>query len=140
MIKKEDRTMSDTLVNKKAQGTEVASTERTRSGQTYSPRFDILETEEELVLYGDLPGVAPEGLDIRFENHELTVYGKVEPRHADIDFLYGEYGIGDFYRSFSIGETVDGGKISAELNHGVLMLHLPKTEAAKPRRIKVKAK
>ncbi len=131
--------MSDSLVNKEAQGTEVTTAERTRSGQTYSPRFDILETDEELVLYGDLPGVEPEGLDIRFENHELTVHGKVEPRHDDINFLYGEYGIGDFYRSFSIGETVDSGKITAELKNGVLTLHLPKTESAKPRRIEVKA-
>jgi HSP20 family molecular chaperone IbpA len=107
---------------------------------TYIPRFDIWEGEEELLLYGDLPGVSPENVDIRFENQELMIHGKVCPRHEGIDFLYGEYGIGDFHRSFTIGEAIDSGKISAEMHNGVLTVHLPKTEKAKPRRIEVKAK
>ncbi len=131
--------MSDTLVKTEEQPAEVATVERTRSGQTYRPRFDIWESEEELTLYGDLPGVAPENLDIQFENRELTIHGKVERRHADINFLYGEYGIGDFYRTFTVGEAIDSEKISAELKNGVLTLHLPKAESVKPRRIEVKS-
>jgi len=69
----------------------------------------------------------------------LTIEGKVEPRHAEHGFLYAEYGIGDFYRSFSISEDVDVEKISAELRNGVLTLHLPKAESKKPRKIAVKA-
>ena len=118
---------------------DVATVERTRGGRTYSPRIDIWEADDELVLYADLPGVAAEDLDIRFENRELTIYGEVAPRHAEVNFLYGEYGIGDFYRTFTIGEAIDAAKISAELRDGVLTLHLPKTEAVKPRRIAVKA-
>jgi HSP20 family protein len=105
---------------------------------TYMPRFDIWETDNELLLYGDLPGVSPENLDIRFENHELTVHGRVGARHEGIEFLYGEYGIGDFHRTFTIGEAIETDKISAEMHHGVLILHLPKSEKAKPRRIAVK--
>lgn len=131
--------MTDTLVKKEEQPQDVATVERTRNGVTYSPRFDIWETDDELILYGDMPGVAPDGLDIRFENRELTIHGKVEPRHHDIEFLQGEYGIGDFYRMFTIGESIDVDRISAELSNGVLTLHLPKTEAVKPRRIEVKA-
>jgi HSP20 family protein len=63
----------------------------------------------------------------------------VEPRREKINFLYGEYGIGDFFRTFTIGETIDADKISAELKDGVLTLHLPKTEAVKPRRIEVQS-
>jgi HSP20 family molecular chaperone IbpA len=85
-----------------------------------------------------MPGVAAENLDIQFENRELRIHGKVCPRHQDLAFLYGEYGIGDFYRTFTIGETIDSQKIDAELKDGVLILHLPKTEAVKPRRIAVK--
>jgi HSP20 family molecular chaperone IbpA len=102
------------------------------------PRFDILENEDELVLYGDLPGVDSPDLDIRFENNELTIHANVGARHQDVAFLYGEYGIGDFHRTFTIGEAVDTARISAELRNGVLTLHLPKTEAVKPRRIEVK--
>ncbi len=105
----------------------------------YVPRFDIWETAEELLLYGDLPGVAPEDLDIRFENDELSVHGRVTPRYQDHKLLYSEYGIGDFRRTFSIGEAIDSEKISAEMHNGVLTLHLPKSEKIKPRRIEVKA-
>jgi HSP20 family molecular chaperone IbpA len=131
--------MSDTLVKKDRKPLDVATVERTHNGRTYSPRFDIWETDEELVLYGDLPGVTPEGLDIQFENRELTIHGKIEPRHNERNPLYSEYGIGDYYRTFTIGETIDSSKISAEMKQGVLTLHLPKTEAVKPRRIEVKA-
>lgn len=123
----------------KQEKNDVATVERTRGGVTYTPRIDICESDDELVLYADLPGVAPEDLDIRFENKELTIHAKVSPRHSDIQFLYGEYGIGDFFRTFAIGETIDSEKISAEMKNGVLILHLPKTEQVKPRRIEVKS-
>jgi HSP20 family molecular chaperone IbpA len=123
----------------KQEQTDVATVERTRGGLTYSPRIDIWENDDELVLFTDLPGVSAQDLDIQFENRQLTIHGKVSPRHEKINFLYGEYGIGDFYRTFTIGENIDGQKISAEMHNGVLALHLPKTEAVKPRRIQVKA-
>ena len=118
---------------------ELATVERTRGGPTYSPRIDIWETDDKLMLSADMPGVSAENLDIQFENRELRIHGKVCPRHEGINFLYGEYGIGDFYRTFTIGESIDSLKISAELKDGVLTLHLPKTEAVKPRRIEVKS-
>ncbi|MHB8864867.1 MAG: Hsp20/alpha crystallin family protein [Pirellulaceae bacterium] len=123
----------------KQQESEVATVERTRGGLTYSPRIDIWETENELVLYADMPGVRADDLEIQFENRELRIHGKVRPRHENINFLYGEYGIGDFYRTFTIGESIDAEGISAEVRDGVLKLHLPKTEAVKPRRITVKS-
>jgi len=106
---------------------------------TYSPRFDVWESDDELVLYGDLPGVASEDLDIHFEKGELKIYGKVAPRNANVELLYGEYGIGDFHRSFSVSEAIDAEMIAAELKNGVLTVHLPKREAVKPRRIEVKS-
>lgn len=124
---------------RKDTGTDVATVERTHTGTTYVPRCDIVETDDELLLYGDLPGVTPENLDVRFENERLIIHGKVEPRHEDREFVYGEYGIGDYYREFQIFEDVDTEKISADLKNGVLCVHLPKTETAKPRRIEVKA-
>ena len=124
-------------IAKRESGTDVATVERTRGGVTYVPRFDIVETEDELTLFGDLPGVTQENLELRFENEHLVVNAKVEPRHAERKSLYAEYGIGDFYREFRISEAVDAGKISAELKNGVLTVHLPKTEQVKPRRIEV---
>ena len=117
---------------------DVAPVEGTLSGTTYLPRFDIWENDDEMILYGDLPGVMPDGLDVHFENPVLTIHGKVSPRHNDIKFLHGEYGIGDFHRTFTIGEAIDTERISAELKNGVVTVHLPKNEKVKPRRIDVK--
>jgi len=105
---------------------------------TFSPRFDIWEGDNELILYGDLPGVEPESLEIHFENRQLTIRGKVHRRGEGVNYLYSEYSVGDFQRSFMIGEAIDSEGISAELSSGVLTLHLPKSEAAKPRRIEVR--
>ena len=128
--------MSTTLTPKETHN-DVAPVERTLGGTTYSPRFDLWENDDEMVLYGDLPGDMPEDLDVRFEHPVLTIHGKVSPRHNDIKFLHGEYGIGDFHRTFAIGEAIDTERISAELKNGVVTVHLPKSERVKPRRIDV---
>lgn len=119
---------------------ETAMVERTRGTTAYNPRVDIAETQDEMLLYADLPGVEPKNLDLRFDNGELIIEGRVEPRRAEGKLLYTEYGIGDFYRAFSITEAIDAGKISAELKSGVLTIHLPKTDAVKPRKIEVQAR
>ena len=125
------------LTKQPEQGNGVSGIERTREGVVFRPQFDIVETEDELLLFGDLAGVRADSLDIRFENHELAVIGRVEPRYQDTQQLLREYEIGDFHRSFRIGEEIDAEQISAELKQGVLTIHLPKSEAVKPRRIKV---
>ena len=113
-------------------------TERTRAG-TYTPRIDIVETDTELVLYADLPGVAPDQLDVRYEEGQLTIHGRVGSRQGNVEYAAQEYGVGDFHRVFAIGETIDSTRIAAELRHGVLVLHLPKVARAQPRRIPVQA-
>ncbi len=113
--------------------------EMTREGTTFIPRVDIWENDEAMVLFADMPGVESGNLDIQFEDRQLTIHGRVEPRQADLTFVAGEYSVGDFYRTFTIGESVDVERIEAELKDGVLKLQLPKSEAAKPRKIEVKA-
>lgn len=113
--------------------------ERTRDVAVYAPRVDILETADDLLLLADLPGVESPDLEIRYEDKTLVIHGKAQTRQEGVDFLAREYGVGDFERTFAIGEAVDAGKISAELKNGVLTVHLPKTEAVKPRRIQVAA-
>jgi HSP20 family protein len=117
---------------------EVNQTERLGQHAAYTPRVDILEAKDELVLYADLPGVEPGNVDIRFERGELSIHGKCQPRQERVNFHLSEYGIGDYYRSFTIGEAIDANKISAELKDGVLTVRLPKSEAVKPKKIEVK--
>ncbi len=120
---------------------DVASPERTRGGVFFTPLGDIYENDKELTLYADLPGVRPEDLDLRYEQGELILHAKVHNRYEESQrgFLLNEYEVGDFYRAFAIHESIDAGKISAECKNGVLTVHLPKAEAARPRQINVKA-
>jgi HSP20 family protein len=118
--------------------TGVTQPETTRGGVYFTPRVDIYETDNELTLYAELPGVKPEDVDLRYENGELLLHGRVRPRHADQDMLFQEYDEGDFYRVFTIHESIDSSKITAECKNGVLVVHLPKTEAVKPRQISVR--
>jgi HSP20 family protein len=118
--------------------TEQTTPESTRGGTFFTPRVDIFETENELMLQADLPGVGCDDVELRFENGELILHGRVRPRHPEENFLLREYDEGDFYRAFTIHESIDASKISADCKNGVLVVHLPKAEAVKPRQIKVR--
>jgi HSP20 family molecular chaperone IbpA len=105
-----------------------ASREGTRNeGRYIAPPVDIYETAEGLVVKADLPGVGKESLDVRVENNLLTIRGKAA-HSAPGDPIYREYELANFFRQFELNEKVDQQKISAELNHGVLTLQLPKAE------------
>lgn len=118
----------------------VAQPEQTRSGRAYSPNVDIVELQNELLLMADVPGVKADDVEINYEQGLLTLHARVQPRQAEdkTQFVVREYGVGDFYRSFQIGDGIDAQKIEAELKDGILSLHLPKAESVKPRRIQVR--
>ena len=105
----------------------------------WAPPVDIYETENELVVKADLPDVDPKDLDIRVENNILTIRGerKFEKNVAEDNYLRVERPYGAFSRSFSLANTVNTESIRAEYNNGVLTLHVPKREEAKPKQIKV---
>ena len=129
---------AETTVEKRAER-DVARQEPTRRGPYYRPVVDILESAEELRVMADMPGVKAEDIDVNFEDGVLTIQGKVELRQpAGTTYLLQEYGAGDFYRAFQVSETVDANRISAEYDDGVLILHLPKVERAKARKIEVR--
>lgn len=117
----------------------VTAASRPQDQIWFTPRFDLYENDEGYILQGDVPGVGPEGLDLKFENQELTIHGKVAPRSPSERCFAEEYGVGDFHRSFTVGELVDGSQISAELKSGVLTVQLPKRSEAKSRKIEVRA-
>ena len=120
--------------------TEASRPENTRGGVFFTPSVDIIETDNELTLYADLPGVRPEDVDLRCEQGELILHGRVQPAAEKRRFLLQEYEVGDFYRAFKIHESIDNAKIAAECKNGVLVVHLPKVEPARPRQITVQAK
>jgi HSP20 family protein len=116
---------------------EPTTPETTRGGTHFTPRVDIFETDQELLLFADMPGVCPEDIELHYENGELVVHGKVRPRHENVQHLLQENDTGDFYRVFTVHESIDSTRIDAQCKNGVLTVHLPKTEAVKPRKIAV---
>ena len=120
---------------------DVTSIEHTRGGCYYRPRVDIVERDAELLVLADMPGVGANDVDVQFNDGVLTIFGRVAERQpAQTEYLSREYGVGDYYRSFQVSDQIDTQKISADLAQGVLTLHLPKAEAAKPRKIAVAAR
>src|SRR5258708_18504981 len=95
---------------------EVTRGETTHSGPQFAPRVDIYETDKELTLFADLPGVAPNDVDLHYEKGELVLRGKVKPppNARGRTLLLEEYEVGDFYRVFSIHESIDAGRIEAD--------------------------
>ncbi len=114
--------------------------ERTRSGQFFRPNCDIVEYENEILVFADVPGARGDEIDVKFEDGTLSIHASVERRQPpETEYLLCEYGVGDYWRTFQVSEAVDTAKISAECANGVLTLHLPKAEAVKPRKIAVTA-
>jgi HSP20 family molecular chaperone IbpA len=117
-----------------------SETERTRERICLVPRADIYETDENISVTLDMPGVSEESIDITLEKNVLTING-----YSDIDVPEGyslamaEYEIGDYERSFRLTDRIDQDGIEAVYTDGVLHLTLPKAEGAKVRKISIKA-
>ena len=94
---------------------------------------DVFANDDGLTLIADLPGVAPDALDVSFDKGVLTVTGtrslawNAEEEGETIKYL----------RRFQVPDDIDGEQVSANLRHGVLTVRMPKAEAAKPRRIAI---
>ena len=111
--------------------------------RVWVPAIDVVETRNAYVLYAELPGVDPSQIEIKFEQNVLTVRGS--KRSAFDAAKNGEHRIyaaervtGNFERSLRLPEFADGDKISAEFDHGLLTVTVPKAQAAQPRRIEIK--
>ena len=120
---------------------EVAgAAEQTRPGPVFIPAVDIFENENAITLLADMPGVAPDDINIDVRENTLTLTGEIKPfeEGEETDILV-EYDIGQYYRQFTLPELVDQEKIDAQLTDGVLTLALPKAEAAKPKKIEIKS-
>ena len=106
---------------------------------TWAPAVDIYETENELVLRADLPGINEKDLDVRVENNMLTVRGerKFEQQVKEDNYLRIERTYGSFSRSFGLPNSVNTEAIKAEYKNGVLTVELPKRAESKPKQVKV---
>lgn len=118
--------------------------EPTRSDERFvSPPVDIYEDAQGLVVVADVPGADPSALDVRVERGVLTIQARAAIRDParqarGAEPVYREYALSGFFRQFQLPEEVDTGRIEADMQHGVLTLHLPRVAPAQPRRIQVR--
>lgn len=112
--------------------------EPTTQGKFYTPATDIYESEAELTVVMEMPGVDRQNVDITLEKGRLAVEGRIDfTAYEGLKPAYTEYNVGHFVRGFSLSSKIDQQKISADMEDGVLTLRLPKVAEAQPRRIVV---
>jgi HSP20 family molecular chaperone IbpA len=121
--------------------TKVAKTEDAarHEGSTMLPAVDVVEDASGITLFADLPGVPKDKLGIHVEADVLTIEGEVSlPMATDMEASHAEIRLPSYRRAFTLGQELDRDKVAAEFKQGVLKLHIPKAEHAKPRKVEVK--
>jgi len=105
----------------------------------FAPPVDVYEDEHNVTLKIEVPGIDEKDIDVRIENNTLTVHGerKFEKEEKEENYRRVERQYGSFTRTFTLPTTVDGEKVSANYDKGVLKVTLPKKAEAKPKQIKV---
>jgi HSP20 family protein len=106
---------------------------------SFAPPVDIYEDEHNVVLKLEVPGIDEKDIDVRVDNHTLTIQGerKIEKEEKEENFRRVERQYGSFTRSFTLPSSVDPGQVSADYNKGLLKITLAKKAEAKPKQIKV---
>ncbi|MDD5622543.1 MAG: Hsp20/alpha crystallin family protein [Actinomycetota bacterium] len=113
-----------------------------RKSAGWAPDVDIKETDKEIQIKADLPGMKLEDIDVSVDGDQLVIKGerKAEKEEKEKDYIRVERSYGSFYRSFSIGAPVKADEIKASYRNGVLEINLPKAEVKKPKKIQIDTK
>jgi HSP20 family protein len=132
-------TQHDDLQNAASKKEIGSDTERTRAGRYFTPPADIFETKDALSLILDMPGVAKDHVNVRLENDQLEIEGRIGVAGIDKkEAVYSEYNVGNYFRRFTLSNKIAKDRIEATMADGVLTLVLPKVPEATPRRIAVR--
>jgi HSP20 family protein len=103
-----------------------------------APPVDVYENREEFLLVSDMPGITKDALSIHLDKGQLTLEAsRAEPANGKL--LAAEIRYTNYRRAFSVPQGIDVDKVSADLQQGVLRVHLPKSAAVKPRQIQVRS-
>ena len=117
-----------------------AKCELTYEGVYFTPAVDIYETEKELVLLADLPGVEADCLELNLKDDYLSIVGRTAPAQEQGESLLEEYRTGNYFSNFFVGDVADQSAITASLIDGVLKVVLPKAAKAIPRKVPISSK
>ena len=118
------------------------SAEDTAAVADWSPVSDVIESKDEIVIKTELPGIDEKNVDVQIESGVLTIKGErnAEKETEEKGYRRVERSYGSFLRTFALPPSVEPEKVSASFTNGLLEVHLPKKEGAKPRSIKVDVK
>lgn len=132
---------SPALLEGKGGGREMARTGESRLG-TWRPQFDVRETDKELIVHADVPGVDEKDLNLSIDNGMLTISGKREQtKKEENERCYRmERSFGSFTRSIQLGEDVDPNQVKANFENGVLEVRLPRSGKAQTKKIPIATK
>jgi HSP20 family protein len=110
------------------------------SSPVWSPRTDLLETDDAFRLRLDVPGMSKDDITINLQNNTLTVSGEraSERTEENEEYVRVERAFGTFHRTFALPNAVDAERIEAAYENGVLTIHVPKTETSTRRQIEIK--
>lgn len=117
--------------------TDSTTPERVSKRPVVSPAVDIFESTEEILVIADVPGTNAEGLNVHFDKDQLFIEAASKVEMEKNSPLFREFSNFDYRRVFELAPGIDIEAIKAEINNGVLTIHLPKSAAVKPRRIQV---
>jgi len=111
----------------------------TMSNVNWSPSVDLEETKNDYIIHAELPGMNKKDIDISVENDVLTISGEKKERvqTKDSNCLISEIMSGHFSRSFRLPAQIDYEKIEAKCDNGILVVKIPKSEVAKPKKIQI---
>jgi HSP20 family protein len=106
---------------------------------TWAPSVDIFETEKELVLTAEVPGIDEKDIEIKVEDNTLSLKGerKFEKETKEESYHRIERSYGSFYRAFALPDSINSEKIQATHENGVLKITMPKKNARQPRKVKI---
>lgn len=112
--------------------------EKAREKYQFVPLTDIYETDDAINIVASMPGIDEKSVEVTVENDIISIYGKVaEQKPSGMKLIYSEYVVGDYRRSFEIGDSIDKEKISASVRNGELHVVLPKSAQARTRVIPI---
>lgn len=113
--------------------------ETPRNEAALMPPVDVIEDASGITLYADLPGVPKDRLSLQVEADTLTIEGEVALDIAEgMEATHAEMSVPRYRRVFTLSRELDTDKVSAEFNHGVLKLRIPKAEHAQPRKVEIR--
>jgi len=112
---------------------------RSEQPLTYQPNVDICDLGAEVLFVADIPGTRADGIDVTFVEGVLSMHAAVPPRDLPGRVVRHGYGIGDYRRSFRLGDGFDAAQISADYSKGVLTVRVPRLAAVRPRKVEVKS-